>query len=113
MVLPQPNGEGTKMNLTAQEQATYPITLNVHHCNHRFSFLAHFAREKDAVSYLVRKNDEQAYNIQEELDRPVPREFKTLIKLLYPECEHGLDLNLCYGPQHYPYDEDEMAAYGL
>jgi hypothetical protein len=31
---------------------------------------------------------------------------------LYPTCEHGLSLDLCYGPQHYPYDEDERAYWG-
>lgn len=28
------------------------------------------------------------------------------------QCEHGLSTDLCAGPQHYDYDEDEQRAYG-
>lgn len=31
----------------------------------------------------------------------------------YRQCEHGMDADLCAGPQHYDYDEDERRAYGL
>jgi len=27
-----------------------------------------------------------------------------LTQLYFPICEHGMDGNLCYGPQHYPMD---------
>lgn len=26
-------------------------------------------------------------------------------------CEHGLSVELCDGPQHYPYDEDERGSW--
>jgi hypothetical protein len=35
---------------------------------------------------------------------PVPRG--------YPQCEHGLSLQNCYGPQHYYLDDEERQRYG-
>ncbi len=42
-------------------------------------------------------------------DEPIPYSNRRLLDLLYPTCEHGLEMSNCYGPQHYYFDEEEQA----
>jgi hypothetical protein len=32
------------------------------------------------------------------------------VRSCYATCEHGLSADLCEGPQHYPYDAEEIAG---
>lgn len=63
-----------------------------------------FATEAQALAFLDRPSVAKA---EERDDSVIPNEWVTLIKRLYPTCDHGLSLDLCDGPQHYPYGPDE------
>lgn len=83
------------------------ITLEIHICDQRRSYLAHFATEEQALDYLERRTSTHAFHELE--GQPIPDEAQKLLAFLYPECEHGLSQSNCYGPQHYYYDEEEQA----
>ncbi len=59
------------------------------------------------ITFLESKKETHAWDILE-----LPPALHDLEAWLYPTCEHGLSLELCAGPQHYPYDEDERAYWG-
>lgn len=87
--------------------ATDYITLRVHICDQRRSYLARFATERQAIDFINRKS---AVCVFDEVESaPVGNRHGALIDLLCPLCEHGLSANNCYGPQHYYYDEEEQA----
>lgn len=43
----------------------------------------------------------------------VPTHVEVYRPIVPKECEHGLSADLCEGPQHYPYDDEERQAYGF
>jgi hypothetical protein len=45
-------------------------------------------------------------------DAPIDQRYGRLLDFLYPQCEHGLSLQNCYGPQHYHLDDEERQRYG-
>jgi len=62
---------------------------------------------KRVIAFLDARKSTHAWDVEE-----LPAGMPELDAYLYPTCEHGLSLDLCYGPQHYPYDEDERAYWG-
>lgn len=41
-------------------------------------------------------------------DVPASADIVALLTLLYPLCEHGMDLSCCCGPNHFPDAEQEL-----
>ena len=60
--------------------------------------------EAHAVAFIERKSSTCAFFEVEETE--IDLRFPLLLDKLYPSCEHGLSLNLCAGPGHYPHDFD-------
>lgn len=54
--------------------------------------------EDHALAFLARRD---AYEVRE---LPLDPAFDRLHAALYPLCEHGMSLDLCAGPGHYPMD---------
>lgn len=82
-----------------------PLTLNVHICDQRRSYLAHFATDGAAVGFIEARMSTHAITLDEEnTPQVVADAFPRTVDLLYPVCEHGLSLRLCAGPGHYPPD---------
>ena len=83
------------------------ITLEIHICDQRRSYLAHFATEDQALKFVQARWTTHA--VHELEDTPIPDTAAELLDLLYPTCPHGLSLSNCFGPQHYYFDEEEQA----
>jgi len=97
-----------------QAEPTTRVALEVHICDQRRSYTAEFASGDQAVAFMTR--NAANHSITEMEDRPVAPMYGPvtpdvirLLDALYPQCEHGLSLELCYGPQHYPSADDERA----
>lgn len=60
------------------------------------------------IAFLDARKSTHAWDVLE-----LPAVMGDLQEWLYPLCEHGLSLDLCAGPQHYPYDDEERAYYGV
>lgn len=60
------------------------------------------------IAYLDARKSTHAWEI---LD--MPPTMAELQAWLYPECEHGLSLDNCYGPQHYYMDAEERHYAGF
>lgn len=82
------------------------IALEIHICDQRRSYLAHFEgpdAETMALQFIEPRGMTHAiYELESE-----PFDYYRYPKLydfLYPTCEHGLSANLCAGPSHYPLD---------
>lgn len=85
------------------EMSRDPIQLDVAVCwNWGRSYRVGFATEEAAVDFVERKRESCALGEVE--GTPVPSRYGRLLAALYPECDHGLSLQLCYGPGHYPPD---------
>lgn len=54
--------------------------------------------EDHALAFLGRRD---GYEVEE---LPISRDYERLLMILYPLCEHGLSLDMCAGPSHYPLD---------
>lgn len=85
--------------MTATATATAPITMEVHICADRRSYMVEFATEAQALEFIKRKWS--THSICEVYEHPIDRAHLELLTLLYPQCEHGLSLDLCFGPGHY------------
>jgi hypothetical protein len=84
------------------------ITLEVHICDQRRSYIARFSTEAQALDFVKSRNTTHAFHEVE----AEPLGYATcpmLLDWLYPQCEHGLSASNCYGPQHYYFDEEEQA----
>lgn len=100
---------------TAEADATPALTLDVHICDERRSYLVSFATEQQALDFIARQAaDAEAQRTEtgaapwagghaysEIESSPIPEGWDRLYDLLYPKCEHGLSAALCYGPEHY------------
>jgi hypothetical protein len=62
---------------------------------------------KRVIEFLGAKSSTHAWDV---LD--LPPTMTALQAWLYPECEHGLSLSNCYGPQHYYMDDEERHYMG-
>jgi hypothetical protein len=92
--------------------AAAPIALEVHICDQRRSYTARFATEAQAMTFISDRPKNHVFSeVADEMFEPAT--FPNLYAMLYPTCEHGLSADLCEGPQHYGYDEDERRAYGF
>ena len=88
---------------------TPPITLEAHICAARRSYRVTFATEDQALAFVDRKASTHAFF---QVDgKPIDPVHARLIDLMYPTCEHGLSLGLCYGPAHYATDEEIAQGY--
>lgn len=90
------------------------ITLRVDICDQRRGYLVIFEGPKAedmALAFIASRDNNHVFS--EVRDQPLfPALCPRLADVLYPTCPHGLSLDLCEGPQHYGYDEDERRAYG-
>lgn len=86
------------------------LVLDIHICEQRRSYRAVFATEDQALEFCQRKSATHA--ISELRDEPLPQWAARLLDWLYPQCEHGLSADLCHGPQHYAFDDDELRFHG-
>ena len=57
---------------------------------------------KRVIAFLDARGTTHAWDVLE-----LPATMTELTQWLYPECEHGLSLQNCYGPQHYYMDDEE------
>lgn len=87
------------------------IVLDIHICAQRRGYRATFEgpdAETMAIDFLeARKSTHAFYDVESE---PIDvNRYPLLAAYMDPECEHGLSLSNCYGPQHYYFDEEEQA----
>lgn len=80
------------------------------------SYRVTFRNEDQALAFIAARTTTHTFSEVEDklIDFGAPDAWKNvkLSAVLYPSCEHGMSLDLCAGPQHYPYDADELAHYG-
>jgi hypothetical protein len=84
-----------------------PLVLLVHLCAEHRSYKVTFAPGLDskAAEFVKARESYCAIWIDEEFEGGLVGWPETE-KVLYPECEHGLSLWLCAGPEHYPADAE-------
>lgn len=84
-----------------------PITLCVDIIDQRRAYLVTFQgdqAERRALDFITRKQADSNHVVSELHDHPIHQVHALLIRHLYPQCQHGLSLDLCYGPGHYAPD---------
>jgi hypothetical protein len=76
------------------------VTLEIHICDQRRSYLATFCTEEQVMTFIERKMDmnHAFYTVP---DSDIPDEWMALQDFLWPTCEHGLMASNCSGPMHY------------
>ena len=62
------------------------------------------AADQAAAAFFRRVGKSQAAHVDEEASEVVG---SAMSAYFYPICEHGMSAHLCYGPDHYP-REDQM-----
>jgi hypothetical protein len=89
------------------------IALDIHICAQRRSYRVTFTgpdAEAHALAFLAARTSTHAFaEIDSEPIDFSDGAYPLLHDFLYPVCEHGLSADLCYGPQHYYFDEEEQA----
>ncbi|QZE10483.1 hypothetical protein SEA_SCOOBYDOOBYDOO_137 [Mycobacterium phage ScoobyDoobyDoo] len=70
------------------------------------------AAEDNALAFVARRSDLTFFEDDSDPANRIGDEFTRLLSAIYPLCEHGMSADLCEGPQHYPYDDEERAYYG-
>ena len=80
-------------------EPTLPVTVEAHNCALRRSYNVTFSTEEQAVAYIAARQSTHAFHCEADLTG-----LDALAEALYPTCEHGLSLQLCAGPGHYPMD---------
>jgi hypothetical protein len=96
------------MNSEANDAAE--IVIEAHNCANRHTYRVVFTgaeAEQRALSFIAERRSTHAFHELE--SHKIPDTAGKLLAYLYPECEHGLSLSNCFGPQHYYYDEEEQA----
>lgn len=74
-------------------------------------YRASFPTEDQALTFIEARKDTHSFRELE--DHQLPKDCNPdLHAALYPLCEHNMLAELCAGPQHYPYDDDELRAMG-
>lgn len=80
------------------------IGFEVTNCATGNGYVVKFATEAQAVGfYETHKSTHAMYELE---SLQFPPECVALHEVFYPKCEHGLSLDLCAGPGHYPHDFD-------
>lgn len=95
------------------------LTIEAHHCANGVTFTVTFTGpDADArcVTYMTERGMTHAFCTPYEADDTRAREvdladFPLTFAHLNPICEHGLALDLCYGPQHYATDAEIAAGW--
>jgi hypothetical protein len=82
-------------------------TLHIHICDQRRGYNVTFSTQTQAIEFLTRRMDGN-HNFWETTGS-VPGTWMKLIEFMHPQCEHGLSLDLCYGPNHYMSADQERA----
>lgn len=113
-------------------EPTTRVTLDVDLCSERVCTTITFRSGDDAIAYLSRNSHRvDVHEIVPEVRYfgrgagqiewvdpdvtpsiafgPQTPDIERLIDRLYPQCDHGLALDLCMGPDHYPTYEQERA----
>jgi hypothetical protein len=86
------------------------VALEIHICAQRRSYIARFATQAQALTFLQDRSSTHAFfEIEAE---PIPADWTDLYNFLYPLCEHNMSAP-CYGPQHYYLDDEERAFIGV
>jgi hypothetical protein len=78
------------------------VTLEIHICDQRRSYLATFSTEAQALAFCKPKSATHAFFTVP--GSPLANGWENLEAWLYPTCVHGLSDALCAGPDHYPAD---------
>lgn len=83
-----------------------PLVLLVHLCAERRTSRVTFEAGADTLAALFIAAHGSVCTIAQDYDAaPVAdSEWTATLAALNPECEHGLSLQLCSGPNHYPAD---------
>lgn len=87
-------------------------TLHVHICDQRRGYNVTFATEDQAIAFLTPRQSTHAFHelgADDHSEPSVPGTWVKLLEFLYPECEHGMDLQSCYGPDHFMSADQERA----
>jgi len=89
-------------------------TLHVHLCAERRGYNVTFSTEAQAIAFLEPKSKTHTWwelNTENSAGATgsVPATWTKLEEFLYPTCEHGMDLQSCYGPQHFMSADQERA----
>lgn len=75
------------------------------------SYRATFSNEEQALAFVTERAETHIF--RELRNHQLPEDcHPDLYAALYPKCPHGLSLDLCAGPQHYEYDDDELRGMG-
>lgn len=96
------------MNNEASDAAE--IVIEAYTCANRHTYRVVFTgpeAEQRALSFITERRSTHAFGELE--SHKIPDTASELLAYLYPECEHGMSLDNCYGPQHYYFDEEEQA----
>jgi hypothetical protein len=92
----------TTLTTTAPATTAGSITLELHHCNNRATYLVTWEgpdAEARAIAYVAARGATHAF--AEVDDSPLPDTCTTLLDALYPTCEHGMSDANCSGPNHF------------
>ena len=92
---------------------SHAIALRMTACKTGHSYIVKFYgedAEDHALAFFDRKG--MTHVIEEVEGDFIDQGYKRIIEKLYPLCEHGMSADLCSGPQHYAYDDEERAHYG-
>lgn len=97
--------------LTAPAASSGTIALEFTHCQDGGARIVRF----EGADAQTRAIDYVRSRLRTHVVAELPEEpndlsaYPELTDLLYPTCEHGLSAELCWGPEHYPTRDQEMA----
>ena len=89
------------------------VVIRMHVCAERRAYTVRWdGKPKDVtgrvIAFLDARSKTHAWDVID-----MPAVLKELDAWLNPECEHGMSMSNCYGPQHYYMDDEERAYYGV
>lgn len=109
-------------------EPTSPVTLEITTNGGWHRYTAHFTSGDQAIEYVNRKSAEDMertgqpygdHSVHELEDAPiyphcgpVTPDILRLGEYLYPQCDHGMSLDLCMGPDHFMTRDQERMMFG-